>query len=184
MLLGRTDCGEHAELAESPLSDDGESRGGNERGQEQEDGGHREHRERVRGLVSPRIPVPRRPERPAGWHGVRESELDRRLASTRTVTCRARSRGRRGDEGELVAELSGFSTMPTTVRDGRRERASPPSSSARSSATPSVTATCRARPGTCPGGARAARRRRRRAGPARGTPRSRRCRARRSSGGR
>ena len=47
VLLGRADRSEHAELAEPSLRDHGEARGGDQRGQQQEDGGHREHRQRV-----------------------------------------------------------------------------------------------------------------------------------------
>ena len=49
MLLRSPDCREHAELTEPTLRDDGEARCGNERGQEQEDGGDGEHCERVCG---------------------------------------------------------------------------------------------------------------------------------------
>ena len=59
MLLSRPDGREHAELAEPTLRDDSEARGGNERGQEQEDGGDREHCQRVGGLdlaAAPRFP--------------------------------------------------------------------------------------------------------------------------------
>ena len=44
------DCREHAELAEPTLSDDSEARGGNQRGQEQEDGGDGKQCERVSSL--------------------------------------------------------------------------------------------------------------------------------------
>ena len=47
MLLRGADGGEHAELAEPSLRDDREPRGGNERSQEEEDGGHRGDRERL-----------------------------------------------------------------------------------------------------------------------------------------
>jgi hypothetical protein len=50
MLLSGPDGREHAELAEPPLRDDSEARGGNERGQEQEDGADGEQCERVCGL--------------------------------------------------------------------------------------------------------------------------------------
>ena len=62
MLLGSPDCREHAELPEPTLRDDSEARGGNERGQEQEDGGDGEHCDRVRGLdlaAAPRSPEAR-----------------------------------------------------------------------------------------------------------------------------
>ena len=63
MLLRRADRREHAELAEPTLRDDGEARCGNERGQEQEDGGDGENRERVAVPISPRLAIPVRPER-------------------------------------------------------------------------------------------------------------------------
>ena len=62
MLLRSPDCREHAELAEPTLRDDSEARGGNQRGQEQEDGGDGEHCERVCGLdlaAAPRSPEAR-----------------------------------------------------------------------------------------------------------------------------
>ena len=63
-MLSSPDCREHAELAEPTLRDDGEARGGNERGQEQEDGGDGEQCERVRGLDLAAGPGSVRPERP------------------------------------------------------------------------------------------------------------------------
>ena len=47
MLLRGADGGEHAELAEPSLRDDGEACGGDQRGKEEEDGGHGEHRQRL-----------------------------------------------------------------------------------------------------------------------------------------
>jgi hypothetical protein len=56
VLLGRADRRERTKLAEPSLRDDGKARGGNQRGQEQEDGGYGEHRQRVCPLVAlPRL---------------------------------------------------------------------------------------------------------------------------------
>ena len=140
VLPGRTDRGEHAQLAEPSLSDDGEACGGDERGQQQEDRGHGEHRQRVRPPVA--APEARTPPTRTGFPARRtKASTAPASASTRTVT---RS-GRPADEGETRANSSlrsrGFSTMPTTVRR-RPSRASVfPISSPRSVATPSVTAT-------------------------------------------
>ena len=62
----RAGRGEHAELAEPSLRDDGEAGGDNQRGQEQEDGGDREHGQRAlrAGRSSPVRRIPTR--RPAG----------------------------------------------------------------------------------------------------------------------
>ena len=106
VLLGRADRRERAELAEPSLRDDGEARGGNQRGQEQEDGGHGEHRQRVcRPVALPSL-GPREGGPVAAGGPIREGvdrvgvgvDQDRDL-----VRC---SRGRGGDEGELVAQIT------------------------------------------------------------------------------
>ena len=139
VLPGRTDRSEHAQLAEPSLRDDGEACGGDERGQQQEDRGHGEHRQRVRPPVaSPSLgPHERGPVSQLVYEGVDRAGVgvDEDRDPIRS------SRGRGGDERELVAQMRGFSTMPTTVRR-RPSRASVfPISSPRSVATPSVTAT-------------------------------------------
>ena len=48
--MSSPDCRQHAELAEPTLRNDSEARGGDERGQEQEDGGDGKQCERVSGL--------------------------------------------------------------------------------------------------------------------------------------
>ena len=52
VLLRGTDRSEHAEVTKPSLRDDCEARGGDQRGQEDEDGGHGEHRQRVRRPVA------------------------------------------------------------------------------------------------------------------------------------
>ena len=116
VLLRGADGGEHAELAEPSLSDDCEACGGNQRGQEQEDGGDGEHRERVGGLDLAADPSPVRPERPFSLQRVCEGAelLVARVDQNRDVLRRP------ADAGETRANSSlssrGFSTMPTTVR--------------------------------------------------------------------
>ena len=134
-----------------------------------------------------RSPAPRSPRRPICRVASRNEGVDRRrsLAFTSTVTCS----GAPADDGETSANsslsLRGFSTMPTTVRR-------PPSSA---SVEPELEPQqlgdavgdrdlAGARRGSCHCAARAARRRRDRADPARGSPRSRRPPGQRSSGGR
>ena len=188
VLLRRADRGEHAELAEPSLCDDREACGGDQRGQEQEDGGHGEHRQRARPPASFRrvLGPATSAERAVVARRVEEgADRRRRSASTRTVT---RS-GAPADEGETRANsslrLRGFSTMPTTVR--RRP--------SRASASPDLE---REELGHAVGDGDLARahrvaalaeceqlaRRTRRAGPGRGTPPSRRRRGRRTSGSR
>ena len=105
LLLGGPDCREHAELAEPTLRDDGEARSGNERGKEQEDGGDREHGERVcvRGVAAARHCREARTAVPG--QGVCESAgaPSARVDENRDVL--RRRGGRRGDESELVAEI-------------------------------------------------------------------------------
>ena len=60
VLLRGADGGEHAQLPEPSLGDDREAGGGDQRGQEEEDGGDGEHRQRVCPLrVGDRVSVPR-----------------------------------------------------------------------------------------------------------------------------
>ena len=132
--------GEHAELAQPSLRDDGEARGGDQRGQEEEDGGHGEHRQRVRRSVVADPLEPAKPEPSARDPGRIRSTVAR-VEQNRDVVRRARGRGR--DERELVAQLA-------RVLDDADDRPAPPSSarvdpisSRSSSATPSVTATWR-----------------------------------------
>ena len=92
-------------------------------------------------------PAKAEPERSPG---IRTKEsIDSSLASTRTVTWS----GAPADEGETSANsslsLRGFSTMPTTVRRRPSSARVDPSSSRRSSATPSVTATSPGPSGSC-----------------------------------
>ena len=104
--LGRADRGEHAELAEPSLSDDGEAGCGNERRQEQEDSGYGEHRQRRCLLVA--APRP-------GCHGGGPVALGGSLeeGADRVVACVDQdrdvvgcSRGSGGDECELVAQIT------------------------------------------------------------------------------
>ena len=144
VLLRRADGGEHAELAEPSLRDDREACGGDQRGQEQEDRGHGEHRQRLCRAADVASRAPWSPRRPSGSGRLERSHEGRRatpsLASTSTVT-----RSGLADEGETRANsslsLRGFSTMPTTVRRRPSSARVDPISSRRDSATPSVTAT-------------------------------------------
>ena len=104
--LGRADRGEHAELAEPSLSDDGEAGCGNERRQEQEDSGYGEHRQRRCLLVA--APRP-------GRHGGGPAALGASLeeGEDRVVACVDQdrdevgcSRGRGRDKRELVAQIT------------------------------------------------------------------------------
>ncbi len=108
VLLRRTDRGEHAELAEPPLSNHREAGGGDERGQEQEDGAHGEHRQGAGRLVL-------RPRLGPGecGRGVRSAieglaeGVDRAFAGVnqnRDVVGRPRGRGRY--QRELVTQLA------------------------------------------------------------------------------
>ena len=63
VLPGRTDRSEHAQLTEPSLGDDGEACGGDERGQQQEDRGHGEHRQRVRPRLLRGSPAPTNADR-------------------------------------------------------------------------------------------------------------------------
>ena len=111
VLLGRADSSEHAELAEPSLRDHGEARGGDQRGQQQEDGRHREHRQRVgRPVALPSLGP--RERGPAPLSGGRHQEgvdpaVDRFGAGVHqhrdVVRC---SRERRGDKCELVAQIA------------------------------------------------------------------------------
>src|SRR5215211_6449101 len=105
VLLGRADRRERAELAEPSLGDDGKPCGGNQRGHEQEDGGHGEHRQRVCPPVAlPGLgPYERGPLAGVPIHEGADRvgagvDQDRRLVR--------RSRRRGGDEGELVAQIT------------------------------------------------------------------------------
>jgi hypothetical protein len=95
MLLRATDRREHAELTKSSLRDDRESCGGDERSQEQEDGGHGEHRQRVRRSVVA-DPHDSREARTALVQGVAEGFERRvvRVDENGDVFRRARERGR------------------------------------------------------------------------------------------
>ena len=109
VLLGRADRSEHAELAEPALRDDGEACGGDQRGQQQEDGGHGEHRQRVcRPVALPSLgPRERGPVALAPRVRKASTGVDRFGAGVDqdrdVVRC---SRGRGGDEGELVAQVA------------------------------------------------------------------------------
>ena len=181
VLVRGADGGEHAELAQPPLRDDREARGGDQRGQEEEDGGHGEHRQRVRRAV-----VARRSSEPVKAEPSARDSLDERVDRRRRSrrpgpsTWSGAPGGRRGDERELVAQLArvlddaddGPATAveregrpdlePQELRDavGDRDLAG-------------------ARRVAAPARARAARRRRRRPDPARGSRPSRRCRGQR-----
>ena len=120
VLLRGADRGEHAELAEPALRDDGEARGGDQRGQEQEDGGDGEHRQRLAApLSSPRLamPVNARADGPLPARSLQKASERRpsaRVDQDSDVVCGP------SDDGETRANSSlssrGFSTMPTTVR--------------------------------------------------------------------
>ena len=131
VFLSRPDCREHAELAEPTLRDDGEARGRNERGQEQEDGGDGEHCERVRGLDLTAAPGSREARTAVFGQGLCKGAEPFGLASTRTVTFS----GAPADEGEMRANSSlrssGFSMMPTTVRRRPSRSSVAPSSTLR-----------------------------------------------------
>ena len=125
VLPGRTDRSEHAQLAEPSLSDDGEAGGGDERGQQQEDRGHGEHRQRVRPPVAaPRLGLP--PARTGFpgmllvYEGVHRAGVG--VDEDRDVI--RPSRGRGGDEGELVAQiawvLDDADDRPATAVEGKR----------------------------------------------------------------
>ena len=105
MLLRGPDRREHAELAESTLRDDGEARGGNERGQEQEDGGDGEQCERVCGLDLAAVPRSREAGTAVFGQGVCEGAelLSARVDENGDVL--RRPGRRRGDESELVTEI-------------------------------------------------------------------------------
>ena len=101
------DGGEHAELAEPSLRDDCESCGGNQRCQEEEDGGHGEHRQRLCGLadVVPLDHGARIGRAGAVTQGPHEGVM-LRLAPIDEQVDHVRA-GRRGrDESELVAQLA------------------------------------------------------------------------------
>jgi hypothetical protein len=110
VLLRGADGSEHAELAESPLSDDRESCGCDERRQKEEDRGDREHRQGLRLLFSRLTPGP--PEcglavviqpRP----GAVDPGVDRSTARVdKNRHMARRPRGRGGDKRELIAELA------------------------------------------------------------------------------
>ena len=117
VLVGGADRGEHAELAQPPLRDDREAGGGDQRGQEQEHGGHGERGQRLRRPVArPRSSEPASADVPRRSARQKES-IDRSLASDQDRDVRP---ARRADDGETSANSSsssrGFSTMPTTVR--------------------------------------------------------------------
>ena len=124
VLLGRADRRERAELAEPSLRDDGKARGGDQRGQQQEDGGHGEHRQRVRRPVALPSLGPCEAEPGAGRGPVHE-RVDRVGVGVdqdrRVVRC---SRGRGRDEGELVAQvtwvLDDADDGPATAVEGQR----------------------------------------------------------------
>ncbi len=127
LLLGGTDRGEHAEMAQPPLCDDCEARSGDEGGKEQEDGGHGEHREHGR----LRVVAPGDLGTREGRWGVRptpEEGLERlvgRVDEDAHVVRGARGRGR--DERELVAQLARVLDDPhdrpplTVERQGRAD---------------------------------------------------------------
>ena len=143
VLLRGADGGEHAELAEPSLRDDREACGGDQRGQEQEDGGHGEHRQRSSaGWSFPRSSEPAKADR---TRSPRDSKKESTRLVARVDQDRRRGPGAPADEGETSANsslsLRGFSTMPTTVRRWPSSARVDPISSRSSSATPSVTAT-------------------------------------------
>ena len=146
VLLRGADGGEHAELAEPSLRDDREACGGDQRGQEQEDGGHGEHRQRVRRrCVVPRRLLRAREGRAASvtWRLGRRTRSTRRSRRRRTVTWSGAPCRRGGDERELVAQLARVlddaddRPAPAVERQGRADL------EPQELATPSVTATCR-----------------------------------------
>jgi hypothetical protein len=124
VLLGSADRRERAELAQPSLRDDGKAGGGNQRGQEQEDGGHREHRQRVRPPVALPGLGPCEAE-PGAVRGPIHEGVERVGVGVdqdrHVVRC---SRGRRGDQGELVAQitwvLDDADDSPATAVEGQR----------------------------------------------------------------
>ena len=167
MLLRGADRREHAELAEPPLRDDREACGGDERGEEEEDGGHGEHRQRVRRVGRfRRRRAPAKPDAAVGRPG-RERRSRRsvarvdqnrrrgralprtraRRARTRRSACAGSRRCRRPSADDRRAPAGRSELEPQELRHavGDGDLVAGPS-------------------GSCPGGARAARRRRRRRG--------------------
>ncbi len=125
VLPGRTDRSEHAQLAEPSLSDDGEACRGDERGQQHEDRGHGEHRQRVRPpVVAPRLgPHQRGPvslEVLLVDEGVHRAGVG--VDEDRDVIRSSCRRG--GDERELVAQiawvLDDADDRPATAVEGKR----------------------------------------------------------------
>ena len=122
VLPGRTDRSEHAQLAEPSLSDDGETCRGDERGEQQEDRGYGEHRQRVRPPVAARRPGPhqRGPISQLAKEGAHRAVVgvDEDRDPIRP------SRGRGGDERELVAQvtwvLHDADDRPATAVEGNR----------------------------------------------------------------
>ena len=102
VLLRGADGGEHAELTEPALSDDCEACGGDQRGEEEEDGGHGDHRQRVhpfRRVVAPHhLSHECRYGCPEG-----AEQLEVGVDQNGDVL---RRRGRGGDKSELVGQLA------------------------------------------------------------------------------
>ena len=124
VLRCRAGRGKHAELAESSLRDDGEARGGDQRGQEQEDGGHREHRQRARPLA---VPPPCGGPGPGGPAGLLTGTKAVDRSGVRGDQQRdgvGRSCGCRRDKGELVCQVTGVlddaDDGPATAIEGQR----------------------------------------------------------------
>ena len=112
VLVRGPDGGEHAELAEPSLGDDCESCCGDQRGEEEEDGSHGEHRQRLFRAADVASANTGAGEGPALLVSVTQRLVEGLLAAdsspapTRTLTCVRRMRRRGGDESELVAQLA------------------------------------------------------------------------------
>ena len=126
VLLRGADGGEHAELAEPSLRDDREAGGGDQRGQEQEDGGHGEHRQRVCRLPDRRCRVlePAKAERAVPRPSPKKESSDASLASTRTVTWSGARGRRRRRERTRRSACAGSRRCRRRSVDGRRAPAS------------------------------------------------------------
>ena len=184
VLLGRADRREHAELAEPSLRDHGEACGGDQRGQEQEDGGHREHRQRVGRPVALRVSDPAKADRSPTFASAKAStDAGAGVDQHRDVVrC---SRGRGGDEGELVAQiawvLDDADDGPAAAVEVKRLPELEPEDRGHAVGDRDLAGAFRI---ACLGAAQAVRPRTLRAGPGRGTRSCRRRRARPASGDR
>ena len=127
--LGRSDRGEHPQLAQAPLGDDDEARGGDQRDEEQHDRGDDEHAhggEHVLGQVALWSRRCVRCRRAAGTTG--RGRRTRRRASI-TESDAATSDGT--TSANSSSRSLGFSTRPTTVRSTPSRASTAPMSRAK-----------------------------------------------------